>query len=208
VLKSGVVLCKLVDKLKPGSCKAPSKMAAPFKQMENIGNYLSACSKLGQRPQESFQTVDLFENQNMMAVLIQLHSLGRIAQTIGYQGPTLGAKLADKNERTFTEEQLREAKNATTFLGKGSHGTEGGNMSKLQTGKQVDRVAKVEGLEGLGLGGEQTLVGKGGAGPAGSDMSKVDHGRQVDRVAKVEGMDPKLGTGGEATLTTGSLNPK
>jgi len=160
-LKSGVMLCKLVDKLQPGCCKAPSKMAAPFKQMENIGNYLGACTKLGQRQMESFQTVDLYENQNMNAVVIQLHSLGRIAQAIGFDGPKLGIKVVEKNERTFTEAQLNEAKGATTFLGKGSHGTVGGEMSKAHVGKQYDRGAFSRGEEGLGTGGEMGLVGKG-----------------------------------------------
>jgi hypothetical protein len=71
----------------------------PFKQMENIGNYLSACSALGVPAFESFQTVDLFENKNMLAVVTNLHSLGRRAQKIpGYTGPALGVKLADANK--------------------------------------------------------------------------------------------------------------
>jgi hypothetical protein len=40
-----------------------------------------------------------------------IHSLGRVAQRLeGFHGPTLGAKLAEKNERSFTEQQLNEAK--------------------------------------------------------------------------------------------------
>ena len=50
---------------------------------------------------------------------------------------------------------------------------------------------------------DQTLVGKGATGTAGAAMSKADAGRQVDQMSKVQGMDPKLGTGGEATLTGG-----
>ena len=46
VLKSGVILCQLILKIKPGSCREPSKMNAPFKQRENIGNYLSACASV------------------------------------------------------------------------------------------------------------------------------------------------------------------
>ena len=56
VLKSGVVLCNLARAIEPDIIKPPSKLAAPFKQMENIGNYLSACTKLGNKPQESFGT--------------------------------------------------------------------------------------------------------------------------------------------------------
>ena len=45
-LKSGVVLCELLNVIQPQCCKVPSKMSAPFKQMENIGNYLEACTKV------------------------------------------------------------------------------------------------------------------------------------------------------------------
>lgn len=39
---------------------------------------------------------------------LSLYALGRITQKHPeYQGPSLGPKMADKNERTFTEEQLR-----------------------------------------------------------------------------------------------------
>jgi len=198
------VLCALVNTIKPGCCPAPSKMNAPFKQMENIGNYLKACAELGQRQTESFQTVALYENQDMMAVLIQIHSLGSIAQKLGFSGPTIGVKRAEENVREFTAEQLAEAKNATTFLGKGSHGTAGGNMSKVEGGKKYATVADVEGLDGLGIGGELGLVGKGATGTAGGQMSKADAGRQIDQMSKVAGADG-LGTGGEATLVgTGS----
>ena len=47
----------------------------------------------------------------MRAVVRNVHSLGRVAQRIeSYDGPVLGAKLAEKNERFFTAEQMAEAK--------------------------------------------------------------------------------------------------
>ena len=164
---------------------------------------MSGRPKLGQRPQESFQTVDLYEGRNMNAVVIQLHSLGRLCQTeIGYEGPRLGVKVAEKNERHFSEAQLREAAAASTFLGKGSTGSVGGDMSKAHVGKVYNR-ASVAGLEGLGTGGEATLVGKGAHETVGGQLSKADSGRQIDQMSKVAGNVGGLGTGGEATLTTG-----
>ena len=42
----------------------------------------------------------------MPAVVRNLHSLGRVAQTIeGFEGPTLGARLATRNSRKFSEAQ-------------------------------------------------------------------------------------------------------
>ena len=124
-LKSGVVLCALANTLQPGvaggKCAKPSHMKMPFKQMENISHYLEACTELGVPAHDSFQTVALFEGQDMMSVLTNVQSLGRVAQRIpGFSGPTLGAKLATANEREFTEEQKWAAMNAPSFIGSGS----------------------------------------------------------------------------------------
>merc|ERR1719353_1821167 len=93
----------------------------PFKQMENIANYLSACATLGMPQHSSFQTVSLFEDQDMMQVITNLHALGAIAQKLGFEGEAqLGAKLADANVRAFTAEQLSAGRAAQTFIGKSS----------------------------------------------------------------------------------------
>jgi len=39
-----------------------------WKQMENIGNFLDACEKYGCNKQDIFQTVDLYEAQNIPQV--------------------------------------------------------------------------------------------------------------------------------------------
>ena len=44
VLKSGVVLCNLLNKISPGCCKKPTMKKLPFMQMENVSNYLTACN--------------------------------------------------------------------------------------------------------------------------------------------------------------------
>ena len=200
-LKSGVALCNLVRALSPDIIKAPSKMAAPFKQMENIGKYLEACTKLGQKAFDSFQTVDLFEGKNMLAVVGQIHSLGRIAQSLpGYSGPGLGPKEATANKREFTEEQLNEAKNATTFLGKGSAGTAAESIAKTVTGATNIRTFGLE-KEGLGTGGEASLVGSGSHGTPAEGMAKMElSGRQI---IKTDSQTDGLGKGGESRLGTG-----
>ena len=122
-LKDGVVLCNLANALKPGSAVKPSTSKMPFKQMENVASYLAACKELGVRPFEMFMTVDLFENKNMQAVLVNLQSVGRIAQSLpGYTGPAFGAKVATANHREFSEDQLRAGRNSLSLTGKGSHG--------------------------------------------------------------------------------------
>ena len=83
-----------------GVCAKPSTSKMPFKQMENVASYLNACKELGVAPFEMFMTVDLFENKNMQAVLVNLQSVGRIAQSLpGYSGPAFGAKVATAKTR-------------------------------------------------------------------------------------------------------------
>lgn len=92
-LKSGVVLCEVANKVKPSICPPASKGKLPFHQMENISAYLRACTVLGLPAHELFQTVDLFEDKNMKAVLINLHALGRVAQQMAtFDGPKLGVR--------------------------------------------------------------------------------------------------------------------
>ena len=42
-----MVLCHLINAIKPGATKPPSTSAMPFKQMENISLYLEACRSMG-----------------------------------------------------------------------------------------------------------------------------------------------------------------
>lgn len=48
-----------------------------FKLMENIGNFLTACESYGLVKTDLFQTVDLFEGQNMHQVVNTIQALGR-----------------------------------------------------------------------------------------------------------------------------------
>lgn len=106
-LKDGIILCRLADAITgPGKVKF-NRMKVPFKQMENINNFLVACEKYGVAKTDLFQTVDLYENQNLWQVVCTIHALGRKAQTMGFQGPCLGPREAAKNVREFTDDQLQ-----------------------------------------------------------------------------------------------------
>ena len=118
-LKSGVVLCELVEKISPGCAGKTSseevlaskpQLVRRMKEMENIVAYSEAARSLGVPEADMFVPFDLYEDKNMAAVVRNLHSLGRVAQQRGFNGPTLGAKLASKNPRKFSQEQLLEAK--------------------------------------------------------------------------------------------------
>jgi len=106
ILKDGTLLCRLVNELKPGSVKKINASAMAFKCMENINNFLTTATTLGVPTQEQFQTVDLWERQNLNSVVICLQSLGRKGGNFGK--PSIGPKEASKNVRNFTEEQLKQ----------------------------------------------------------------------------------------------------
>lgn len=48
-----------------------------FKMMENIGNFLEACQELGVSKFDLFQTVDLYEGENISQVVNDIYALGR-----------------------------------------------------------------------------------------------------------------------------------
>jgi hypothetical protein len=109
-LKNGQVLCQLANNLKADSIPTKKihtgKLA--FKQMENISFFLSFIEKeAGVLKNELFQTSDLYEGQDPNSVLVALSSLARKTEkAFGIAG--LGPKESGKNERNFSEEQLRE----------------------------------------------------------------------------------------------------
>jgi len=107
LLKDGTILCKLINIIRPGSVKKINTGNMAFKNMENINNFLSSCEKIGCKHLDMFQSVDLYEAQNIPQVINGIIALGRKAQISGYDGPVLGPAEATENKRDFSEEQLR-----------------------------------------------------------------------------------------------------
>jgi len=108
VLKDGVILCNLANKLTPGSVKKIQSKGTAFQLMENIQRFQAAVKAYGVPQEEIFQTADLFERRNISQVILSLYALARITQKHPeFKGPSLGPKMAEKNEREFSEEQLR-----------------------------------------------------------------------------------------------------
>lgn len=114
-LKDGVLLCHLINSIKAGSIPEKkinqSKMA--FKCMENINLFLEHARQMGVPAQETFQTVDLWEKQNLLSVIICLQSLARKAPKFGVKG--MGPKEAEANVRNFSEEQLKAGQNVISL---------------------------------------------------------------------------------------------
>jgi len=107
VLKDGQVLCKLINKLKPGSVGKINDAGGQFKMMENINNFQKALKDYGVPDQDVFQTVDLWEKKDISQVTNTIFSIGRAAwKDASWKGANLGPKPADECKRDFTDEQL------------------------------------------------------------------------------------------------------
>lgn len=128
-LKDGTILCKVINTLKPGSIKKIQTSKMAFKCMENINAFVEGAKQCGVPAVETFQTVDLWERQNLNSVVICIQSLGRKAGQFGQ--PTIGPKESEKNVRSFTEEQLR-ASEGIVNLQYGSN--KGANQSGMSFG--------------------------------------------------------------------------
>lgn len=99
LFKDGVLLCRVINKLKPGTVPRINESRIPFKQMENIEAYLKGCRELGLPDLENFNTTDLFEEKDLGLVIVQISSLASHAGSIaGYTGPHF--TYADKRRRS------------------------------------------------------------------------------------------------------------
>lgn len=159
-LKSGVILCELINAIAPGSVKKIYKGAMVFKQIENISLFLRGCQDLGMPKDDCFQARDLVDELNMGNVLGCLEGLGGLCQAHDIDVPPFGKnKYAKQNKRVWTEEQLRLQKeqDVGTMLTAGSHGT----MERIE----AQRGGITFGNEFAGAGsGEATMLSVGSKG--------------------------------------------
>ncbi|XP_063053631.1 calponin-1-like [Engraulis encrasicolus] len=110
-LKNGVILCDLINKLQPGSVKKINESTQNWHQLENIGNFVRAITAYGIRPHDIFEANDLFENTNHTQVQSTLIALAGVAKTKGATKYDIGVKYADKQQRKFAPEKMREGRN-------------------------------------------------------------------------------------------------
>jgi len=79
-----------------------------FKKIENINKFTQALRQYGVPDHDLFQTVDLYERKDLVAVTGTIYALGRaVYKHPEWQGPMLGPRPATANVREWTDEQLR-----------------------------------------------------------------------------------------------------
>uniref|UniRef100_A0A671KQZ2 Calponin-homology (CH) domain-containing protein n=1 Tax=Sinocyclocheilus anshuiensis TaxID=1608454 RepID=A0A671KQZ2_9TELE len=100
-LEDGVLLCDLINTLKPGIIKRVNRLSTPIAGLDNVNVFLRACEKLGLNEAQLFHPGDLQdgnESRNSYCrffpfVLITIYWLGRKAQSDPfYTGPQLNLK--------------------------------------------------------------------------------------------------------------------
>ena len=94
-LKSGVVLCELVNRLQPGPIGRIVRSKFEYQQIDNIVCFRWACEKLGLQETLIFSTSDLFEGRNGGRGLDTRLALARFAAATGLTGVRLRASTFD-----------------------------------------------------------------------------------------------------------------
>lgn len=80
-IKDGVVLCKLINGLRPGTIpkfSPPTKIA--FKRIDNVSKFLDGCKALGLSPSQLFNSIDLVEEKDMGLVVTTLLCLKTLVE--------------------------------------------------------------------------------------------------------------------------------
>ncbi|XP_042661896.1 LIM domain only protein 7 isoform X3 [Tyto alba] len=108
-LENGVLLCDLINKIKPGVVKKINRLPTPIAGLDNINVFLKACENIGLKEAQLFHPGDLQDlsnrvtvkpeetNRRVKNVLITLYWLGRKAQSNPhYNGPYLNLKAFEK----------------------------------------------------------------------------------------------------------------
>uniref|UniRef100_UPI00398F6B00 LIM and calponin homology domains-containing protein 1-like isoform X5 n=1 Tax=Pristiophorus japonicus TaxID=55135 RepID=UPI00398F6B00 len=104
-LENGILLCELLNAIKPGAVKKINRLPTPIAGLDNITLFLRACEELGLKGSQLFDPGDLQDMANratikvpeysrkMKNVLITIYWLGKAANSCtSYSGPTLNLK--------------------------------------------------------------------------------------------------------------------
>eukprot|EP00062_Callorhinchus_milii_P005089 gi/632944216/ref/XP_007887378.1/ PREDICTED: LIM and calponin homology domains-containing protein 1 [Callorhinchus milii] len=104
-LESGIVLCELLNAIKPGAVKKINRLPTPIAGLDNIALFLRGCEELGLKGSQLFDPGDLQDttnkssikvteyNRKLKNVLITIYWLGKAANSCpSYSGPTLNLK--------------------------------------------------------------------------------------------------------------------
>ena len=203
-LHDGVLLCMAVNAVQPKAVRRINKSRMPFKQMENITNFIKACRGMGMREYDLFTTVALYEKKDMNSVINGIIAFGRKAKTKGFAGT--GPKEATKNVR-------KPSKNwggggGVSKLNMGSAGIM--ERNKGSASNDINFGAKAGGGRKYGGGGTVSKLNMGSAGimerSKASASNDINFGAKAGNAAKAGGGSGYTGRKWGTSGTVSKLN--
>ncbi|XP_076021835.1 LIM domain only protein 7 isoform X3 [Genypterus blacodes] len=121
-LENGVLLCDLINNIKPGIIKRVNRLPTPIAGLDNLNVFLKACGKLGLKEAQLFHPGDLQDlssrvtvrhqetKRRLKNVLITIYWLGRRANCDPfYDGPHLNLKAFEGLLGTTLYKALQES---------------------------------------------------------------------------------------------------
>jgi len=136
-LHDGIILCEVMNKLKPGSVPKINRSGGQFKMMENINNFQKAAEEYGLPKIDLFQTIDLYEKKDIATVTSTLFALGRTTYRHSeWTGACLGPKPSEENKREFSDDVIQAGK---TVIGLQA----GSNKGASQAGQNMGAGRKI-----------------------------------------------------------------
>ena len=140
-LKDGSRLCRLIDKIYPGTvsqdhCKPPASSLV-FKEYDNINHFIKGCSDHGVSEKDLFVTLDLHEGNNLAQVIATLYALDRKAQKSGCKIPVLSPKESEGKARVFSKEQIADSSKIISLQMGSNAGASQAGMVSPGTRRQI-----------------------------------------------------------------------
>ncbi|XP_068587088.1 LIM domain only protein 7b isoform X2 [Cebidichthys violaceus] len=124
-LENGVLLCDLINRLKPGIIKKVNRLSTPIAGLDNVNVFLKACGKVGLNVSQLFHPGDLQDlstratlrrdesDRRLKNVLVTIYWLGRKAHLDAfYSGPQLNFKAFEGLLGLALSKALDEGSNA------------------------------------------------------------------------------------------------
>jgi len=182
-LKDGVLLCKMMNTVKPGAIKKINESSMPFKKMENISNFLRACrSELKMSEHDLFTTPDLFDERSAVNVVSGIVAFSRAATRAGFDGPSIAPKESSIR-KSLKRWSLNARNSAVSLLNMGSAGVMDKNHSHIDRSRDINFGAQHSGTGSS----EVSRLAHGSAGVMDKNHTHIDRTRDINFGAQHSG---------------------
>lgn len=202
-LKDGRVLVSLVNKLSGSTIKA-NESAMPFKQMENISNFLKQCREkpMAMRENDLFTVPDLFDGKSKFNVINGLISVSRAATKGGYKGASIAPKESSGGEGKKWD--VSKASSEVSKLSMGSSAT-----MQETAGSRSNDINFGAKMAGTGVNGSVSKLNMGSAGTM--EENTVSKSNDINFGAKmsgtgVNGAVSKMNMGSAGTMEANTVS--